>query len=585
MSTSAETDALKAILAGDPGNGAPADLGLPPIPTTARPLRDLATAALDALDAANEPPALFVRSGRLARIRVDEADRALIETLGESELRGRLARVASFRRAGRKGDVDVPPPMEVVRDVLALGEWDFPPLAGLIETPVLRPDGSILGEAGYDKATRLIYRPRTGLSVPAIPDDPSAGDVAVATAMLQEAICDFPFADEASRAGALALMLTPIVRPAIEGNVPLAVLDATKAGTGKGLLGGLASLVATGTAGAVLPAPRREDEMQKTLFSALLAGSSFVLLDEVDELSSPALASTLTLGIFEGRVLGRTELLRLPQRATWAAAGNNVQLKGDLARRCYWIRLDAKTARPWQRKGFRHDDLLGWAAARRGDLLAALLTVSRAWWSQGKPAADVPVMGNFTEWAEVIGGILQSAGIEGFLGNLDQMYEAADTDAIAWQAFLAAWHQRHGEEPVTVATLAEQCGPRGPLHEALPDDLAEALGKSSASFKAKLGRALGKRAGTRFGDQGERVERAGQDTRSTAFSWRVAVDQPLAGVQGLQGSGNRRPARGHARPHARGGPSTPATPATPAAATEAEEAEVERITVKLGGAS
>ena len=77
--------------------------------------------------------------------------------------------------------------------------------------------------------------------------------------------------------------------------------------------------------------------MQKTLFSALLAGSSFVLLDEVEELSSPALASTLTLGIFEGRVLGRTELLRLPQRATWAAAGNNVQLKGDLARRCYSI--------------------------------------------------------------------------------------------------------------------------------------------------------------------------------------------------------------------------------------------------------
>ena len=173
-------------------------------------------------------------------------------------------------------------------------------------------------------------------------------------------------------------------------------------------------------------------------------------------------------------------------------------------------------------------------------------------------------MGNFTEWAEIIGGILGAAGIDGFLGNLDEMYSAADTEAIEWEVFLAAWHRRHGEDPVTVATLAEQCGPRGPLHEALPDDLAEALGKSSASFKAKLGRALGKRAGTRFGDQGVRVERAGQDTRSTAFSWRVAVDQPLAGVQGSQGSGNRRPARGHARPHARVGRSTPATPATPA---------------------
>ena len=86
----------------------------------------------------------------------------------------------------------MPPPMEVVRDVLALGEWDFPPLAGLIETPVLRPDGSILGEAGYDEATRLVYRPRPGLSVPAIPADPCADDIGVATALLREAICDFP---------------------------------------------------------------------------------------------------------------------------------------------------------------------------------------------------------------------------------------------------------------------------------------------------------------------------------------------------------------------------------------------------------
>jgi len=43
--------------------------------------------------------------------------------------------------------------------------------------------------------------------------------------------------------------------------------------------------------------------------------------------------------------LGRTEMAKdLPQRATWMATGNNLHVGGDLARRCYWIRLDAGMA-------------------------------------------------------------------------------------------------------------------------------------------------------------------------------------------------------------------------------------------------
>ena len=36
------------------------------------------------------------------------------------------------------------------------GQWKFPAVVGLITTPTLRPDGSLLADPGYDPVTRLI---------------------------------------------------------------------------------------------------------------------------------------------------------------------------------------------------------------------------------------------------------------------------------------------------------------------------------------------------------------------------------------------------------------------------------------------
>lgn len=529
MNAQAAQDALRTLEA--------AGVEAPVVAVNGRPMRQVTEDALSALDGANDPPELFVRGGQLARVRRDEHARPLIEQVGESALRGVLARAASFVRVTKQGESDVAPPLETVRDVQARPSWTFPALDGVIEAPALRADGTVIDRAGYDPSSRLFYAPSPGASPPRIPEAPDLGERGEALALIREALEGFPFSDEASRANALALMLTPVIRPAIAGQVPLALLDATKAGTGKGLFLSLTALIATGRPAAVLAAPTREEEWAKTILAALARGASIVVLDEAAELHSPALAAALTTPIFEGRILGRSEIARLPQRATWAAAGNNIRLGGDLARRCYWVRLDAKTSRPWQRTGFRHPDLLAWAAERRGDLLRALLIVARGWYAAGKPFAPVAVLGGFEEWSRVVGGMLAFAEVEGFLGNLDALYSQADEEAAGWEAFLSAWHAEHDEEPVSVAQLAEELGEDGQLRETLPDDLAAATAKGAASFKAKLGRALGKRTGTRYGDRELRVERAGQDARSTAFRWQVLTGTEPAGVKGSQGSG------------------------------------------------
>ena len=190
------------------------------------------------------------------------------------------------------------------------------------------------------------------------------------------------------------------------------------------------------------------------------------------------MASLLTSDTWADRILGRSEIAQLPNRATWLATGNNLTVGGDLARRCYRVRLDAKQARPYLRTGFRHDDLVQWTLEHRGELLAALLTLAVAWWSADRPAApDCPTLGGFTHWAQTIAGILHHAGIEGFLANQLAFLETADTEALEWETFLTAWNDRFGAELVTSAEITAAAEPDSSvLHDAIPEGVMVAKG-------------------------------------------------------------------------------------------------------------
>jgi len=124
----------------------------------------------------------------------------------------------------------------------------------------------------------------------------------------------------------------------------------------------------------------------------------------------------------------------------------------ELARRTVRIRLDAHVDRPWQRTGFRHGDLRTWADDHRAHLVAAGLTLVRAWLAEGAPLGTTR-LGSFERWAAVLGGILGSVGIEGFLGNLEEFYENSDVEGAIWRQFVAIWAESHGEKEVGVADL------------------------------------------------------------------------------------------------------------------------------------
>jgi hypothetical protein len=497
---------------------------LPKIVVNNRQLPEVTAEAIEALAGHNDPPEVFVRAGRLVRVREDEKGSPEIQPMDDPHIKGRLARVANYIRTTEKGETKVIPPDWLVKDVGQLPYWPFPSLEAVVEAPIMRPDGTIFDTQGYDPRTRLYYRPSEGLDVATIPATPTAADTEAAIRLLDEAVGEFPYEDEASAANTLALMLTPLVRQAVNGPVPLALIDKPQAGTGGSLLAETIAIIGSGRTAEMLGAPRDEEEWRKQITAKLAAGTTMITVDNVEgALYAPSLARALTARTWTDRVLGRSETVTVSQRATWIATGNNIQLRGDLPRRCYWIRLDARESRPWQRENFKHPDLLSWVTRNRGRLVHALLILARAWFAAGKPKApDLPRLGSFEVWAETVGGMVAFAGIPGFLSNLAALYDQADAGGAEWETFLQAWWEElDTSKPITVAELTKVITSNDDLRAALPGDLAEAVDKSTGSFSRKLGTALAKRAGTRYGEDGMHIVRAGEFRR--AVRWKLEL--------------------------------------------------------------
>jgi len=501
---------------------------LPIIVVNNRELRHVSGDAITALQGANDPPKLFVRSGSIVHVVCDEEGRHSISDASEAFLRGRMTRSADFRRLvhDKNRNPQYPatnPPIDVVRDVLALAptNWRFPALESVTESPLLRPDGSVLSMPGYDSMTRVFYAPSPSLRVPPMTVEPSASDVATACELLDEVLEGFPFVDAASRANAYAMLLTPIIRRAITGNVPVALVDAPQAGTGKSLLAEIVALIHTGSDAAMQPSPARGDESEwrKMLGAVLSNGNALVIFDNVDHrLQSASLALAVTASTWTDRILGQSKTITLPVRCTWIATGNNLQLGGDLPRRCYWIRLDAATAQPWQRSGFRHPDLKQWVRKQRGRLLGALLTITRAWFAAGTPEAVTPTLGGFDSWATTVGGILSHVCIAGFLNNLDSLYQESDPSQLQWEGFLQAVGIVFGMDSFTIKERVELMPTNTELSQVLPDELAD--DERKGSMQRRLGRAFSERVGRRYGPTGLHLSKVGMN-RNKVVLWRV----------------------------------------------------------------
>lgn len=395
-------------------------------------------------------------------------------------------------------------------------------LRGATTVPVVRLDGSILDQAGYDEPTGLLYEPDPGMEQVRVSGAPTAEEMTEARWWIDEVIGGFPFSTPSDQVNYVTFLLTPLLRIALPGPRKLVVLDARQPGTGKTLLAKVSHMIHGGVMRGPLPA--EEPELVKDIATILLNTSSpIVTYDNVEGLvRSTVLTSLLTSDRYSGRVLGSNSQLDRVNDRVWSITGNNVAIGGDLARRCLKVDIDAGIPNPQTRTGFKHN-LHQFVPQNRPRIVWALLTLIRGWQAAGAPSDPAKGSDDYAEWIRVCDAICRFAGYEGTVGL--GMDTTMSTDDEEWGLFLEALYDAFGPgrsfsaKEVIAATqpYGNDTGVNVP-ENTLPGPILDKRSQAASAAKS-LGRWFMNRKGRWAA--GYRITSPGRDGRTKSVIWRV----------------------------------------------------------------
>jgi hypothetical protein len=342
---------------------------------------------------------------RVARIKTKASDGTIVTTPGIIPvplpmLRRALGQSAEWMKPDPKGKLyPIDPPKDVNEQIAAMvGEWPFPPLSGVISTPTIRPDGTLLLRESYDEATGLVLL--SPPKMPAIPERPTERDAKEALALLEALLEEFPFTKDEGKSlsVALSMLMTPVLRGA--GIAPIHLVNKPEAGTGGSYLADVASVIATGEKCAVVSrAPNDPNETEKRLIGAAIAGFPIICLDNWNApLEGDFLCQVSERPLLQLRRLGKSPPIRVTNSFTVFANGNKVSAASDVIRRTIQCGLDANMESPEDRQ-FKHDPIAT-ILANRGAYIAACLIIARAYIAAGRPGKlKLP---SFDGWSDTV---------------------------------------------------------------------------------------------------------------------------------------------------------------------------------------
>jgi hypothetical protein len=341
-------------------------------------------------------------------------------------------------------------PIDAIRTCFKKKRYDFDKLEGVIHHPTVSLDYKIVSTHGYHLS---IHRwVQCGAEVEKILRN--FNDIeAVTREGLEEAkrtafelFEEFPFENASARAGVYAEMLTLLCRPMIRGHVPIAVIQSAAQNSGKTLLAQTIIAAVTGMQARITTANfKNEEEMEKKLFAELMSLPEYIILDELNpkmEVRSQAIQTMVTSGTFTGRVLGRSENRNIFADLPIIMTGNNPHFSTDLSNRVFPINL-VQTQADMSDRSFRVKNPEIEALKRHPQIVKALLTMFKWWATEGEYREGTQKFGKFDDWAAVIGGILESCGVEGFLADRRKFIAESDVGMQNLLSFVLMWWDKY----------------------------------------------------------------------------------------------------------------------------------------------
>lgn len=310
-------------------------------------------------------------------------------------------------------------PRDLVSSYIDGEKWEgIPRVRQIAAAPIIRPDFTVRWEPGWDEATQCWV-------VDGHKEDRRLVDAGFT---IDRVFSLFPLVDERLVADCIAAALTPLLSTAIEGALPAFLVTARKPGSGKSELAKLCSMLGNG--GKQFTTWRKSEEMQKLIGSFAREDKRTVIFDNIKRnIDSADLESAITSRFLTFRTMATHSTEGTPCNTTWFFTANGASMSQDLLRRSIVVLLDKDT----NDKGWRVDNagsvLVQFVHDNEAALVTLMCDLITKWHDAGAPRSAKQVFSNFEEWSEIVGGILDVAGIDGFWEARDQVVQdAVETD-------------------------------------------------------------------------------------------------------------------------------------------------------------
>lgn len=312
----------------------------------------------------------------------------------------KLEEIADFIRFDSRKNTVVKTgcPQQIARSYIAsVDDLKIRRLDMISLVPLLREDGSVFAR-GYDEQSETLCH--FDLSI-TIPENPGKSEAIAAMKLFKDMLEEFPFETDADRSVIIAAILAALVRFRISAT-PLHLIDSPVAGSGKSLLVKIISLIVTGSKPMLLSYTNIENENEKRLGAALLETNPIICLDNISHsLKGDFFCSYITEKDVTIRILGLSQVISIKSSSVLLVTGNNISLEGDLSRRTLICRIDPKVESP-ERRCFKNPNIEEWVIKNRGKLVAAGLTILKAFSKNADQKQTLTPLGSFEKWSKNI---------------------------------------------------------------------------------------------------------------------------------------------------------------------------------------
>ncbi|MGJ0428420.1 DNA-primase RepB domain-containing protein [Methylobacter sp.] len=431
----------------------------------------------------------YQRGGVIVIITTDPSTQeTTVKSLSLPSLTRALAGLAIWQRFDKRSEewVICDPPDKHVRVLHDATVYPhLPVLNGIARQPYLRPDGSLMMNAGYDTATGMfgVFNARQ-FSVPATPTRQQAEQALVE---LSDLLSEFAFKTEHDKAAALTGILTAVIRPSLP-QAPMFHVKAPSISSGKSYLCELLTAFATPQKGTPHAFPADDEECRKLLLAELLTAPAVLEFDNLtsDLIPHKSLCTALTSEFISGRILGQSKTAEVGTRALFLSSGNNVEPVRDMTRRTLTINLDPACETPAARDFNKQP--VSEVRADRGRYVSLALIIVRAWHCAGRPKTACKTIASYSHWSDHCRQPLLWLGLP---DPAECIFEAMndDPDRELLGEFLQAWFTKFGKAPALVKdaiTAAQTRGINfGYPNETLLEAITDIAGERDGSINRK----------------------------------------------------------------------------------------------------